>query len=56
MLQLLLLLVNFVHLIIEIYREYKQFKREIRHQALRAEHRRQRMSVYDGNNNENFEY
>lgn len=53
MLQLLLLLVNFAQLLIEIYREYKELKRDIRQETLRQEHRRRRMNMNDGNNNVN---
>lgn len=54
MIQLLILLVNLLILLIEIYREYKVWKREIRMQILREnDERRHRMQLGDYNDNNN---
>lgn len=57
MLQFLLLLVNLAQLIIEIYREFKVFKRDLRRRITRENYERRRLNemLVRNNNNNNHE-
>lgn len=51
MLLFLILLVNLMHLVIEIYREYNAWKRALQHRMMVENHRRNRQRMQNQNNN-----
>lgn len=53
MLQFLLLVVNFLQLLIEIYREFKVFKRDLRMRITRESYERRRFHEMQRQNNNN---